>query len=74
MQRLNMVDHKIQAEFTQIFKDEGMKSSPSLPFLKLLAANISTEMLTDLQGASIHRKALEIVDKRIEDLSRITRK
>src|SRR5690348_2850460 len=74
MQRLNMIDQTVQAEFTQIFKDEGMRPSPSLPLLKLLAANLPMEMLTDLQGAGIHRKALEVVEKRVEELSKIVRK
>ncbi|MDE1870042.1 MAG: hypothetical protein KGH71_03600 [Candidatus Micrarchaeota archaeon] len=74
MQKLNMIDAKVQAEFSQIFKDEGMKPSPSLPFLKLLATKMPIEMLTDIQGAGIHRKALEVVERRIEELSKVTRK
>ncbi|MDE1825795.1 MAG: hypothetical protein KGH61_04600 [Candidatus Micrarchaeota archaeon] len=75
MRKLNMVDDRLQIEFAEIFKQEGLRTRPSIQLLKAIAQSIhGQESLQEIQGMCIHHKALEIVDERIKELSGSIRK
>ena len=75
IRKLNVVDDRLQIEFAEIFKQEGLKTRPSIQLLKAIAQSInSQESLQEIQGMCIHHKALEVAEERIKELSGSIRK